>query len=365
VLDRPEAQADPQTFAAALVTATIAARYANIAAALRLGEQAIKLARHLDNDRLLIESLAALSAAWYYAGKPKRGLPPGREAVQRARRLGDDVLLGHSLADFLLCDALIDPVHARPLFTQAIACTQRSGDHLVAYFLNNSAAVLALRAGDISAARAHLDEAAQARQAVGGQDLSSSINMGWVLRQDNDPDGARSSFEAVLRISRRNGDRYGIAYASLGLACLAADAADWHRAAVGGSRSPLPPGQSRSGARPPGPGTVRAGPRRGHGAHLRPGPRPDLRKDPPRLILPSHISARYARRYSPIDHDPRRYGTSPSLSVVPRFGRRSGREGLETVAGEVPLSMQRHSRGGKISPHRTRAPMRLECVLVG
>jgi hypothetical protein len=53
-----------------------------------------------------------------------------------------------------------------------------------------------------------------------------------VLRQDNDPDGARSSFEAAVRISRRNGDRFGIAYASLGLACLAADAADWQRAAM-------------------------------------------------------------------------------------------------------------------------------------
>jgi len=232
VLDRPEAQADPQVFAAALVTAIIAARYANIGTALRLAEQAVKLARQLDNDRLLIESLAALSAAWYYAGKPKRGLPPGREAVERARRLGDDVLLGQSLADFLLCDALIDPAHARPLLTEAIACTQRSGDHLVASFLNSGAGVSALRAGDIPAARAHVDEAVQARQAIGGQDPSASINMGWVLRQDKDPDGARSSFEAVLRMSRRIGDRCGIAYASLGLACLAADAGDWHRAAV-------------------------------------------------------------------------------------------------------------------------------------
>jgi predicted ATPase/class 3 adenylate cyclase len=232
VLDRPEAQADPQVLGAALVTAIIAARYANITAALRLGGQAVKLARQLGDARLLVESLAALSAAWYYAGKPKRGLPPGREAVERARRMGDDVLLGQSLADFLLCDALIDPAHARPLRTEAIACTQRSGDHLVACFLNSGAGVSALRAGDIPAAWAHLNEAAQARQAVGGQDVSASINMGWVLRQDNDPNGARASFEAGLWMSRRNGDRYGIAYASLGLACLATDADDWHRAAV-------------------------------------------------------------------------------------------------------------------------------------
>ena len=39
-------------------------------------------------------------------------------------------------------------------------------------------------------------------------------------------------FEAALRISRRNGDRSGLAYASLGLACLAADRGDWQRAAA-------------------------------------------------------------------------------------------------------------------------------------
>jgi hypothetical protein len=57
-------------------------------------------------------------------------------------------------------------------------------------------------------------------------------NLGLVLRAEADPDGARSAFEASLRISRRNGDNLGMAYAILGLACLAGDAGDWHRAAV-------------------------------------------------------------------------------------------------------------------------------------
>ena len=59
-----------------------------------------------------------------------------------------------------------------------------------------------------------------------------SVNLGWVLRAEGDPDGARSTFEAALRISRRNGDSWDMAYASLGLACLAGDAGDWDRAAV-------------------------------------------------------------------------------------------------------------------------------------
>jgi len=231
-LERPEARVDPELFATALLTAAHAARLVDTAMAQQLAEQAVELARQLDAGRLLIESLADLSYFCYLAGQPEQGLPPGREAVGRARQLGDDVLLGESLAGYLLCDVVIDPAHAGPLFDEAIACTQRSGDHLIAYYLTNSAGCHALSAGDIPAARAYLQQAAQAMRASGEEGIDLSILTGWVLRQDNDADGARSSFGAVLRMSRRNGDRPGIAVAGLGLACLAADAGAWHQAAV-------------------------------------------------------------------------------------------------------------------------------------
>jgi tetratricopeptide (TPR) repeat protein len=302
VLDRTDARADPELFGAALLTAAAAAiGHVDIAIARRLGEQAVELARQLDADRLLIESLATLSYVCFVAGEPERGLPPGREAVERARQLGDDVLLGMSLMDYLWCGASTGPAHDEPLFTEAIACTQRSGDHLYADYLNTYAGLHALRAGDIPAARAYLQQAAQAMQETGCEGAVLSINLGWVLREDNDPDGARSSFEDALRISRRHGDRYGIANASLGLACLAADTGDWHRAAVlhGVAQAFLDPtGQpwedleacyrrdSLDQARAHlGQEQVREGPRHGHGAQLRRGPRPGLRKDPPSLTL--------------------------------------------------------------------------------
>jgi len=223
VLNRPEARAEPEVFAAALLTAAHSARLVDLAMARQLGEQAVKLARQLDAGQVV--KVAEV-------GEPEEGLPPGREAVELARQLGDDGLLGESLAGYLLCDVVIDPAHARPLFTEAIACTQRSGDHLIAYYLTNSAGCHALSAGDLPAARTYLQQAAQAMRASGEEGIDLSILAGWVLRQDNDPDGARSSFGAALRISRRNGDRPGIAVASLGLACLAADAGDWRQAAV-------------------------------------------------------------------------------------------------------------------------------------
>src|SRR5205823_1338301 len=128
---------------------------------------------------------------------------------------GDDVLLGVSLTEYLLYDAPIGSAHAGQLLTEAIACTERSGDRLFAYFLSNNAGVHALRAGDIPAAKAYLHRAAQAIRAFGGESPQLTINTGWMLRQAHDSDSARSSFEAVLRTSRRNGDRAGLAYASL------------------------------------------------------------------------------------------------------------------------------------------------------
>jgi hypothetical protein len=198
----------------------------DIAAARQLGEQAAELARQLGARRLLIESLTSLNSVYYQAGEPQRGLPHGSEAVERARQLGDDVLVGESLTHYLLCDALIDPGHAEPLSTEAVACTQRSGDRLFANVLTSYAGVRALRAGDIPAAPAYLHQAAPAMRETGDEGLAVPINMGWVLRQDHDLDSARSSFEAALRTARRQGDRSGLAHATPGLACLAADTGD-------------------------------------------------------------------------------------------------------------------------------------------
>jgi tetratricopeptide (TPR) repeat protein len=169
---------------------------------------------------------------YYFAGQLERGFPLGQEAVERARRLGDDFLLGFSLLCWLLTSDLMAPARAE-LFSEAIAATERSGDQLRNYRLHNNAAVHALDAGDTAAARAHLDQAAEVMQAI-GQDNDSRVptNRGWVLRQEYDTEGARPMFETALRVSRRNGDRSSLAYASLGLACLAADRGDWPRAAA-------------------------------------------------------------------------------------------------------------------------------------
>jgi len=231
VFDRPDARADPKAFGEALTTAANLAQFHDVATARRLGEEAVDFARQRADDRLLIDSLTVLGCFYTFVGDPEPGLPFAEEAVQRARRLGDDVLLGWSLMGHLLFGDLIGPDRSGELFAEAIACTERSGDRFVAGLVHNNAGAHALRAGNTTAARALLEQAAQALQEIGADNQFVSVNLGWVLRQEGDPHGARAVFEAGLRISRRTGERAGLAYASLGLACVAADLADWCRAA--------------------------------------------------------------------------------------------------------------------------------------
>ena len=232
VLRRPDARADPALFGAALLTATRAAFYIDVPLARQLAEQAVEVARRLGEDRLLTESLAELGVACFFAGELAAGLPFGQESVERARALGDDVLLGRSLMLYLMTIDTIDPARSPPLYTEAIACTGRSGDHLTDSFLQRNAGWAALSAGDVPAARAHLEAAAQAARQIGWKHTVATLRLGVVQRAEGDLDGARSTFEAGLRISRRNGDNLSLAIACLYLACVTGDAGDWDRAAT-------------------------------------------------------------------------------------------------------------------------------------
>jgi hypothetical protein len=75
--------ADPELFGRALLTAAGTACWVDIAMARRLGEQAVRLARQLGADRLLIGSLAALSATYFLAGEPAGRPDPARAVAGR------------------------------------------------------------------------------------------------------------------------------------------------------------------------------------------------------------------------------------------------------------------------------------------
>jgi tetratricopeptide (TPR) repeat protein len=232
VLQRPDARSDLKLFVAAALTAVDLCRGSDLQGALRLGNEVIELARQANEPRLLIEVLAGICGMYYFAGEPEKGIPLGAEAVELARQVGDDVLLGTSIMGYLLCRDITNPEDAEQLYAEGIASTQRSGDLLTDYLLHNNASVHAIRAGDFAAARAHLTEAARASAQIGEHHHVLPVNMGWVLRHDRESEAAREMFASGLRMSRRVGDKPGLAYCTLGLACIAGDVGDSRLAAA-------------------------------------------------------------------------------------------------------------------------------------
>jgi predicted ATPase/DNA-binding XRE family transcriptional regulator len=227
-LGRPEASADPRLFAQALAATSLFTIFTDKQTSVRFAEQAAALARTLGDEDLSVQSLAMLCFAYYFAGETGRALEHATAAVDGARRLGDDVLLGLSLYTFLL----VSDSQSVPLYAEAIACTERSGDLRINAYLHNEAGLAALEAGDFADAKVHLAAGRRAAKAIGDPSLVMSANLALVYRAEKDLDAARSELEEVLRVGRRIGNLRTTAFAFLGLACLAADLANWRRAAM-------------------------------------------------------------------------------------------------------------------------------------
>jgi hypothetical protein len=123
---RPDARADPRLFAGALLATAWAGCFVDVPAARHFAVQAVPLG----DDRLLISALTALCAPHYWADQPEAALPFRQESVERARRLGDDVLLSVSLLIYLIPLGTTDPARCPSLYAETFAYTGRSGDHL-------------------------------------------------------------------------------------------------------------------------------------------------------------------------------------------------------------------------------------------
>jgi tetratricopeptide (TPR) repeat protein len=223
---------EPRLLGKALISASLCVRHVEPAISRELAIRAVELARRLEDDQLLAESLWMLCATFYFAGDIAGADLAGSESVELARRLGDDQLLGESLAMLILPRSCSDPVGAWQLYAEAIACVERSGDRFLEALLRNNAGVHELAAGNLAAARSHLEAAHRAWEEVGSNVHHAALNLGWVFREEGDAARAAAMFEQARRVSRRSGDRHGIAYARLGLACLAADSGDGYQAGV-------------------------------------------------------------------------------------------------------------------------------------
>jgi tetratricopeptide (TPR) repeat protein len=212
------------------VTGSLLAR--NFREAVAWTERARTIAYELDDERLRIEALAQHAVSTFFAGDAGAGIRFAEEALERARALGDDGLLGLPYVAYLLCLDELDPEATEGLFTESIACTERSGDLLIHCILLNNAGVHALRIGDTAAARRYLEEGIEMAEKMGHADSHLGVNLGWTMLEMDDPVTARAHFEAALRLSRLQGDLADVACSIVGMSCLCADTGEWRRAST-------------------------------------------------------------------------------------------------------------------------------------
>ena len=229
VLRRPEAAADPALFAEALQSAALVTSDIDLTLSMQLAEQMDQVAASLGDDRLLILCRSTRAFLYSRVNDPERARPLAQDSLDRARKLGDDAMLVAALVPYIFT---VDAAAALPLYAEAIACSERTGDLGDLYNLHNNVGWLTLLLGDIPGARAHLEAAIRVAQVMRYSPASATATLGLVRRAEHDSDGARSAFEQAIRTSRRFGAKLPMAEAVLGLACLAADMGEWHRAAT-------------------------------------------------------------------------------------------------------------------------------------
>ncbi len=113
----------------------------------------------------------------------------------------------------------------KPILLEALELAEQSGDVLIASRLHNNYAIVLIARDDLAGARRHL-EAARVR--TGSESAIGLDNLGWVMLQEGEPDGAAACFTDALRSARLRGRVGDIPYPVLGIACCAT-----HRGASG------------------------------------------------------------------------------------------------------------------------------------
>jgi predicted ATPase len=214
-------------------------------------EAALGGLRHANvaEDALLrAEALARCCHTLLWCGRVREALDRGADAVALARETGDPVLLGRAL--FVQAAALevghsSDPT---PVYREALALVELTGDEHTASRLHNDFAVMLLGQGGLTDARRHFEITLDL---MGGelttQSATTYLNLGWVRLREGDAGRATSHFTDVMATCRRNGLVWLLPYAALGLACCATHDGELERAAIlhGGADALLPAVVSR------------------------------------------------------------------------------------------------------------------------
>jgi predicted ATPase/class 3 adenylate cyclase len=238
LLDRIDPTIPPHLAVATMIAATRALGYvSSYVAASACGERAVAAAHASGDDLLAAEAHTALGMALSKL-RDARAVGHLDQAVHSARRTSNrrvlaDALWAQGYGIGLTYRDSSDRAAGRASSEESLVLLRANGDLNGMSKALNSLAIMAMLDRDLTAARRHLEEAADLHRRLGAFAIvSGEINLGLVTVALRDHEAAGRHLTEALRMARQAGEREDFPYILLGCALLASGRGQHDRAAT-------------------------------------------------------------------------------------------------------------------------------------
>jgi predicted ATPase/DNA-binding SARP family transcriptional activator len=187
--------------ARALMAGLWASVYQRPLLARKWGEEALQMARALDEPALTCEVSAMLAATSFFSGEPDRSI--GDEAVALAHEQADPGLVGLAHMGQGLALFTIDMPAARQTLREALDATKESGDLLVRYVALSDLGEACREESDLDEAEGFYRSALSVRDELGYHDSLTIAILGLVLLERREFAEARQYLLEAVDFGRR------------------------------------------------------------------------------------------------------------------------------------------------------------------
>jgi predicted ATPase/class 3 adenylate cyclase len=235
-VDRPDVEPSALVASAMLAISQMIGLFlrqdpSELAAARRYADCGLAMAEDVGDQALTARLHGQLAEAAYYTHDLETVREEAELGVAIARRIGDVQLLGEQLSSLAM--AATDEQESRRLRLEALDCSRRAGDDLLAANVLQHLYGLDLMAGQLADANDHLEQAVALAEQLGADlflyFLRSDLGL-LRLMQERYADAA-PLIRHCLQVARRTGLQIDTSQLVLGAACCATWQGDYDRAA--------------------------------------------------------------------------------------------------------------------------------------
>lgn len=217
-------QGTKERTSALIAAATLARRQGEYDRAIALYEEALSIARELNDTSVVASALNNLGVVAQDQGNYARAQHLGEEALAIFRASGDRLRMAASLNNLgIVARRQGDPERATALFEESLVIWRELGDQLRTALALNNLGVAAFEAGDLVRAAARYEEALATYRERGDRSGAalSLHNLAEVLRDQGDLARSAALWQESLVLRAEQGNVAGFAESLSGLAVIA------------------------------------------------------------------------------------------------------------------------------------------------